>query len=78
MRVILFGQGLSGSMTVTIDGPQDISVSNVRSITSTQDKPGVAFDASVSSSAALGARTVFLRTSNDDITAFTGGLEVVP
>jgi hypothetical protein len=78
MRVLLFGQGLDGSMTVTIDGPQDIIVTNIRSITSTNNKPGVSFDATVSASAALGARTVFLRTSNDDITAFTGGLEVVP
>jgi len=77
MRVLLFGQGLSGSMTVTIDGPQDISISNIRSITSTKNTPGISFDVSVNSSAALGARTIFLRTSNDDITTFTGGLEVV-
>jgi len=77
MKVLLFGAGLSGSMTVTIDGPQDISVSNITSITSTDKTPGVAFDAVVGSAAALGARTVILTDSSGDITTFTGGLEVV-
>ena len=78
MKVLLFGPGLDGSMTVTIGGPQDIAISNIRSITATDKTPGIAFDAAVSSSAALGARSVILRTANDDITTFTGGLEVVP
>ena len=78
MKVLLFGRGLSGGMTVTISGPGDIGVSNVRSISSTTGTPGIAFDAAVSGSAALGARTVFLKSSNNDITAFTGGLEVFP
>lgn len=78
MNVIFFGRALSGSLQVTIGGPPDITVSNIRSITSTGGTPGVAFDASVSAGAALGGRTVYLRSANDDISAFTGGLEVIP
>jgi hypothetical protein len=78
MKVLLFGAGLNGNMTVSISGPGDITVANIRSITSTSGTPGVAFDATLTSSAALGARTVFLKSSNGDITTFTGGLEVIP
>lgn len=78
MKVVLFGRALSGGLRVTIGGPQDISVSNIRSVTASDGTAGIAFDASVSSGAALGTRTVYLRSDNDDITAFTGGLEVVP
>ena len=78
MKVLIFGPGLDGSMNVTISGPADIVISNIRSITATDKTPGVAFDAAVSPVAALGARTVTLRATNDDITTFTGGLEVIP
>jgi hypothetical protein len=78
MKVVLFGRALSGSLQVTIGGPADITVSNVRSVSSTDGTAGIAFDASVSGGAALGARTVYLRSANDDITAFTGSLEVIP
>jgi hypothetical protein len=78
MKVLLFGHGLSGNMTVTISGPGDIAVSNIRGISSTDGTPGIAFDAAVSGSAGLGARTVSLKSTNNDITTFTGGLEVVP
>ncbi|HUQ50106.1 MAG TPA: hypothetical protein VM056_05270 [Terriglobales bacterium] len=77
MRVILFGRALNGGLRVTIGGPADITVSNVRTITATDGTAGVAFDATVAPAAALGARTVILRSDNDDITTFTGGLEVV-
>ena len=76
--VILFGPGLSGSMQVSLTGPADITVSNVQSITSTTNVPGISFTAAVSSSAALGARTVVLQAASNDITTFAGGLEVVP
>ena len=76
--VLLFGPGLDASMQVTITGPSDIVVSNIRSIQSTTNTPGIAFSAAVSSDAALGARTVILRATNDDITTFSGGLEVLP
>ncbi len=78
MKVLLFGAGLNGSMTVNIGGAQDIAISNVHSIMSTDNTPGVAFTAAVSGSAALGARTVILRTAKGDVTTFTGGLEVIP
>ena len=78
MRVIVFGRALDGSVGVTIGGPQDISVSNIVGVTSTTGKPGVAFDITVSASAALGGRTVYLQATNNDVTAFTGGLEVLP
>ncbi|HUS20102.1 MAG TPA: hypothetical protein VMZ25_10670 [Terriglobales bacterium] len=78
MKVVLFGRALSGSLRITVGGPQDITISNIRSVTATDGTAGVAFDAAVSGSAALGARTVYLRSANDDITAFTGGLEVIP
>ncbi len=78
MRVLLFGAGLTGDMTVTIGGPNDIAVTNVHAITSTTGTPGVSFDAVVSPTAALGARSVFLKNPQSDITAFAGGLEVTP
>ncbi len=77
-KVLLFGPGLNGSMQVQIGGPNDIAVSNVVGISSTQGTSGVAFNVAVSGNAALGARTVFLRNQQNDISAFTGGLEVVP
>jgi hypothetical protein len=76
--VLMFGPGLSSSMQISITGPPDIVISDVRSIKSTSGTPGVAFTAAVGSDAALGARTVILRATNDDITTFTGGLEVLP
>jgi hypothetical protein len=76
--VLLFGRGMSGALTVSIGGPNDIAISNVRSITSTDNTPGIAFDVAVSGSAALGARSVILKSTANDMTTFTGGLEVLP
>jgi hypothetical protein len=76
VTVLVFGPGLSGSMQVSISGPSDIGISQIRSIQSTTGIPGIAFQATVASNAALGARTVILQASNGDITTFTGGLEV--
>jgi hypothetical protein len=76
--VLLFGPGLDASMQVTITGPADIVISNIQSIQSTKNTPGIAFTAAVNSDAALGARTVILQATNDDITTFAGGLEVLP
>jgi hypothetical protein len=78
MRVVLFGAGLNGSMKVTIGGPGDVTVSNVSAVQATDNTPGISFNATASSNASLGARSVFLQTSAGDITSFTGGLEVVP
>ena len=74
--IILFGPGINGDLTVTLSGPADITVSNSRTIKSTNGTSGIAFDVNIPANAAPGARTVFLRSSNNDITAFTGGLEI--
>ena len=74
--ILLFGPGLNGNIQVTISGPGDIAVSNIQGITATDNTPGISFTAAVATNAALGARTVLLRDSKDDITSFTGGLEV--
>ena len=74
--IILFGPGITGDLTVTLSGPADITVSNPRTIKSTNGTSGIAFDVNIPANAAPGARTVFLRSSNNDITAFTGGLEI--
>ena len=76
--IVLFGPGLSGSMSVIISGPNDVGISNVRDAQSQTGTPGIAFDAVIGSSSAVGARTVYLKAANNDITAFTGGLEVTP
>jgi len=76
--IVLFGPGLSGAMQVSVSGPQDIGVSNIRSIQAKDGTPGVAFDAVIGATSAVGARTVYLKAGNNDITAFTGGLEVQP
>jgi hypothetical protein len=75
--VLLFGSGLSGSMTVRISGPADITVTSINAVKATDGTPGIQFSAAVSSGAALGGRTVFLTDSQNDITAFSGGLEVI-
>jgi hypothetical protein len=76
--ILLFGPGLSGNMSVVVSGPNDIGVSNVRSVQAKDGTPGIAFDAVFGSSTAPGARTVYLKAPNNDITAFAGGLEVLP
>lgn len=75
--VLLFGPGLSAKMQISISGPGDIVVSNPQTIKATDGTPGVAFTVVVSPVAALGARTVILEDAKQDITTFTGGLEVV-
>lgn len=76
--VLLFGPGLAGNMTVRISGPSDIAISDIVAIRATDGTPGLQFTAAVASGAALGGRTVFLTNPQNDITAFSGGLEVVP
>ena len=78
MRVVLFGPGLTADMKVSILGPNDIQISNVMGTTATDQTPGITFTAAVAGNAALGARTVTLQSTNGNITAFSGGLEVVP
>ncbi len=75
-RVLMFGPGLNGNVRVTISGPNDITVNNIQSITSTKGTPGVEFVIGVSAGAAVGARTVFLTNPSGNATAFSGGLEI--
>lgn len=81
-QVVLFGPGLTSTMTITFGGPSaDISITSpIQAVTSTGSNPvpGVLFTVLVSPTATLGARSVILRAANNDITTFTGGLEIVP
>jgi hypothetical protein len=74
--VLIFGQGISKDMQISISGPNDITISNPVSIKATDGTPGVSFTATVRSNAAVSARTVIMQDSKGDITTFTGGLEV--
>jgi hypothetical protein len=77
--VILFGKGLSGTMNVSVSGqPGDFTITNQVGVTATDGTPGIQFNVLVSPTAAFGARSVILRAANNDITTFTGGLEVIP
>ena len=77
-RVVLFGPGLNGQMTVRISGPADITAANIVGIQATDNTPGLAFTATAAGNAALGARTVYLQNSAGDVTAFAGSMEVIP
>jgi len=78
MTVLMFGTGLSSSMTIGITGPSDLTVSNTQSIQSTDNPPipGIAFTLAATPSASLGARTVVLQDTSNNVTTFTGGLQV--
>jgi len=80
MTVLMFGTGLSSSMTISISGPSDLTVSSPVSIQSTDNPPipGVAFTLAATPSASLGARTVILQDTSNNVTTFTGGLQVIP
>ena len=78
MRVLLFGPGLNARMKISVAGRSGITIGSLQAITATDNTPGIAFVASVSPNAELGARTIFLKSENGDQTAFAGGLEVVP
>ena len=74
--VLLFGKGLDGNLTVSVFGPNDLTISNIQGIKSTTGTPGVQFDISVNSNATPGARTVVLHDASGNVTTFTGGLEI--
>jgi hypothetical protein len=58
----------------------DIVVSDIAAVTCQGGAAsgGIAFAVSVSPNATPGARSVYLRSSNGDVTTLTGGLEVMP
>ena len=74
----LFGPGITSDMTASFSGPSDITVSNISPVTATDGTPGLQFDIAVASTAALGARTLILQNTNNDITTFAGGIEIIP
>ena len=76
--IVLFGTGLTGGMSVTVSGPNDIGISNVRAAQAKDGTSGIAFDVVIGSTTAIGARTVYLKAANNDVTAFAGGLELMP
>jgi len=77
--IALIGDGLTTDMSIAISGPADIVIdaTSVKGFTATNGKPGLSFEAAISSSAVPGARTILLKNAQSDITSFTGGLEVV-
>lgn len=76
--VTLFGPGITSTMQVSFSGPNDITVSNILPVTATDGTPGLQFNIAVAGTAVLGARTLILQSSNNDITTFTGGIEIIP
>ncbi len=78
--IVAFGAGLSSSMQISFSGPNDITMGTVQNIVADDPAhtPGVSFPITVGSNAALGARTLIMQSTNNDITTFTGGLEVLP
>jgi len=83
--VLIAGPGINGSSTtgtpvstVRISGPGDITILNQGGLRDANNNPtsGVAIQLNVPANAVLGPRTVFITTGND-MTTFTGGLEVV-
>jgi hypothetical protein len=78
VQVLLFGAGLNGSMQVQLSGPQDYTIASKTSIVSTDNTPGIEFTLTLNADAALGDRTVILIDGQNNVTTFTGGLEVLP
>ncbi len=76
--VTLFGPGITNTMQVSFSGPSDVTVSNINGVTATDGTPGLQFNIAVAAGAALGGRTLILQNSNNDVTTFTGGIEIIP
>ena len=83
--VLIAGPGINGTTasgtpvsTVSISGPGDVTIMAQGGLRDANGNPtsGVAIQLNVPASAVLGPRTVFIVTGND-MTTFTGGLEVV-
>lgn len=75
-NVLLFGKGLGANLTVSVLGPNDLTISAIQAIKSTTGLPGVQFTVSVNGNATPGARTVVLQDAQGNVTTFTGGLEI--
>ena len=73
--ILIFGPGLSGAQTLSISGPNDISISAEKSVKSTDGTPGIEFQITVGSNAATGARTLNV-VQGTNASTFVGGIEV--
>jgi hypothetical protein len=73
--ILIFGPGLTGSETLSLSGPNDISITGERGVKSTDGTPGIEFQVTVGSDAALGARTLSVKQGSN-AAAFVGGIEV--
>jgi hypothetical protein len=76
--ITTFGPGLSSTMKVSITGPNDIVVGALTQVTAQDGTPGVQIPITLTGNTALGARTLVMQNSKNDVTTFSGGLEVVP
>ena len=76
--VTMYGPGLTSGMKVSVTGPGDITVGALTAVTAQDGTPGLQFPITLTSSTALGARTVVMQDAKNDVTTFSGGLEVVP
>ena len=74
---ITFVTGAPSGLQVQIGATQAITIANLMTfLAASVDANLIKVSAAVAGNAAVGARTVLLRDSKDDITTFTGGLEV--
>ena len=73
--ILIFGTALSGAQTLTISGPNDISITNKKGVKSTDGTPGIQFDITVGGNAAVGARTLNV-TQDSNASVFVGGIEI--
>lgn len=77
-NVFLFGSGLDKVATISVSG-NDLTLEGAQVIpASGGNPPGVQVLVTVPGGATLGLRTIYLTDSNNDVTTFTGGLEVIP
>ena len=74
--ILIFGKGLTGSETLAFSGPNDIAISGETAVTGSDGTPGIEFNVTVASSAAVGARTLRVTNSSGSASAYVGGLEV--
>lgn len=75
--VLIFGKGLSASNQVSFSGPNDITITELRAVKSSDGTmPGLLFRINVPTGAAPGARTVIIQDASSNVTTFTGGIEV--
>ena len=73
--ILIFGPGLTGSETLSLSGPNDISITSQKGVKSTDDTPGIEFQITVGGNAAVGARTLSVKQGSN-AAAFVGGIEV--